>query len=162
MRTNSEEIRSNSALLTITVGYNSPQMPLSEVKNRVPPYKFIGFYSSKVVVLGVWKLSLIMKKVVTLLLALLVSMAYGYETIALLSDRAKNMVCEGSSGESGEQTKTEKEKDMDDDEFFGQRQVHRTLVVDRTISIPLDRNHIFSSADFGAEIYSPPEPLLMS
>jgi hypothetical protein len=99
----------------------------------------------------------LMRKIVAFIFLLLVSVAFSYETIVVLSGAAeKSVVCEESGSESGEQES--KAKDSDDDDFFGQRHLHRISCATRDHKASyFDINHIFSSDKYCAEVYSPPE-----
>jgi hypothetical protein len=99
-------------------------------------------------------------KPLTYLLILAVSFVYSYETISLLvgSEEQGYAFCEESSPESEESSEKSEKEAFDNDEFFSSRHFGHLLAGSIEVKIiTSEQDRIFSSSDYSAEVFSPPE-----
>jgi hypothetical protein len=104
----------------------------------------------------------LLKRLVTYIIVSLVSFAYGYEAIDLLSKaHDADFFCGETSSESEEPTEKKENLKFTDDEDFNNKRLHN-----RSISDPIELSRMasgqrtnFSSSDYSHEVYSPPEVL---
>jgi hypothetical protein len=91
---------------------------------------------------------------------LLVSFAYGYETLGYFAQGKCNlaMPCEETS-ETGESSEKNEKEVLTDDDFFHHKHLHDRMIFDQAepdngLSA---KNNNFCSSDYSHEVYSPPE-----
>jgi hypothetical protein len=102
-----------------------------------------------------------LKRVVTYALVILISLAYGYETIEYFSI-VRNGEFHTEENSESDESNEKNERSLSDDNYFIEKHLHYRLIsspveLDWANAQRYGQNNNFISNDYSNEVYSPPE-----